>query len=484
MKSAILIAYYFPPEGNAAAYRPLRFARHLPRLEWQVSVVSCLPPSYDRYDPDLLSQLPPNVEVMRVPIRDPWLALQAKRGARIQKRMSRGSAEELQNLRAAHEAPSRAVARSLVRSVEAWCYHPDAAMAWIRPAVQAVVQASSRLRPKVIWATAGPVSCFRVAFLASRQTGVPYVLDFRDGWTITHNDFEAQRPAWARRADRRSMYRMLEGAQAVVFLYESVAECFMGVYGGALPSSKIHIIPNGFDGRIEEFTAPAASDRCVIAYTGTLSSYEYGAFFKALRQFKDDDRAAASKLRVLFVGEGMEAVAQEASQLQLSDIVETTGHKTQQEVLRLQQEAHAMLIFGRPGSMKGHELFAGAKLFGYLRAGRPIVGVLPSDETRRILREVGIRTLADVDSASEIVSVLKDLLNAWSSQQLASLVPDPTACAAFSAEGQTAALDRALQGVSADQSFSPGRVQVPASLRQDIDASRNLWPSFSADQSS
>ena len=67
----------------------------------------------------------------------------------------------------------------------------------------------------------------------------------------------------------------------------------------------------------------------------------------------------------------METVAKEASQLQLSDIVETTGHKTQQEVLRLQQEAHAMLIFGRPRSMKGHELFAGAKLFGYLRAGRP-----------------------------------------------------------------------------------------------------------------
>ena len=416
-----------------------------------------------------------------MPIRDPWLALQAKRGARIQKKVSRSSAAELGCLRTAHEAPGRAFVRGLVRSAEAWCYHPDLAMAWIRPATQAVVQAANRARPRVIWATAGPVSGLRVAFLASKQTGVPYVLDFRDGWTITHNDFEAQRPAWARRADRRSMYRMLKGAQAVVFLYESVAECFMGVYGDALPSSKIHIIPNGFDGPIDKFTAPAASDRCVIAYTGTLSSYEYGAFFKALRQFKDADRAAAMKLRVLFVGEGMEIVDKEVSQLQLSDIVETTGHKTQQEVLRLQQEAHAMLIFGRPRSMKGHELFAGAKLFGYLRAGRPIVGVLPSDETRRILGDVKIRTVADVDSVSEIVGVLKSLLSAWSSHQLASLIPDPTACTAFSADRHAAALDRALQGLSSEQDFSPGRVQVPASLRQELDASRNLWLSFSAD---
>ena len=157
-----------------------------------------------------------------MPIRDPWLALQAKRGTRIQEKVSHSSLmncgifELLMRLRAG-------VRRGLVRSAEAWCYHPDLAMASIRPAAQAVVQAANRARPRVIWATAGPVSCFHVAFFASQQTGVPYVLDFRDGWTITHNDFEAQRPAWARRADRRSMYRMLEGAQAVVFRYESVA---------------------------------------------------------------------------------------------------------------------------------------------------------------------------------------------------------------------------------------------------------------------
>ena len=36
---------------------------------------------------------------------------------------------------------------------------------------------------------------------------------------------------------------MLKGAQAVVFLDESVAECFMGVYGDALPSSRSALFP-------------------------------------------------------------------------------------------------------------------------------------------------------------------------------------------------------------------------------------------------
>jgi hypothetical protein len=40
MKSVVMIAYFFPPEGNVGSYRPLRFARHLPFFGWQPTVIS------------------------------------------------------------------------------------------------------------------------------------------------------------------------------------------------------------------------------------------------------------------------------------------------------------------------------------------------------------------------------------------------------------------------------------------------------------
>ena len=53
-------------------------------------------------------------------------------------------------------------------------------------------------RPKVLLVTGGPWSSFLVAHRAFQRTGVPYVLDFRDSWTLTRNeDFEALRPRWA-----------------------------------------------------------------------------------------------------------------------------------------------------------------------------------------------------------------------------------------------------------------------------------------------
>ena len=120
--------------------------------------------------------------------------------------------------------------------------------------------------------------------------------------------------------------------------------------------------------------------------------------------------------------------------------------------------------------MKGYELFAGAKLFGYLKGGRPIVGVLPPDETKQVLIRVGVRTLADVDSVAEIVAVLQTLIEKWSTGDLASLAPDRKACEAYSSERQTAILVRALEGVPAEKPFIPGAQAIPPSLRHIEDS--------------
>ena len=121
---------------------------------------------------------------------------------------------------------------------------------------------------------------------------------------------------------------------------------------------------------------------------------------------KERNPTRTKQVRFLFVGEGTDALANQAAVAGLSDIIEIQGPKPYAEIAALHREAHALLVLGRPATMKGYELFAGAKLFGYLKTGRPIVGVLPHDETKKVLQRVGSRTLADVDSVSEITSVL------------------------------------------------------------------------------
>lgn len=460
-----MIAYHFPPEGNAGAYRPLRFVRQLPKLGWIPSVVSAIPSQYERNDPALVRMIPPEIEVIRVKAYDLWQAFQASRSRRIQTHSSPSHEHPVGNkLPDGQQNSLRNRLRELVRTAEAYWYHPDMAMPWIAPAVEATVKLCQRKHIDAIWATAGPVSSLVVAKQCSVKTGIPYILDFRDAWTLTYNAFEARQPRWAKRRARHTMYKLLNGARAVIFRYEAEAECFWRAYSGALDSSKIHIIPNGFEPPIEEAVFPTG-EKCTILYAGTLPDYRYDTLFRSLISLKEVDPARATRLRLLFVGEGMESLKKEAAAVGLTDIVETMGPKSYEAIMKLQREAHALLVLGRKSRMKGYELFAAAKLFGYLKAGRPIVGVLPDDETKNVLRRVGACTVADVDSVPDITNILQLIIDHWCAGSLSSLAPDAKACDVYSSEYQTATLASALEGLPAKAPFVPGAQVIPPSLR-------------------
>lgn len=466
-----MIAYGFPPEGNAGSYRPLRFVRQLPSFGWMPTVISAIPNQYERYDPALLSMVPEEVGVVRVKAGDLWQAVQAWRSRRAPRPSIVAESSGPQEDRGKNGF--RAWLREKVHAAEAWWYQPDLAMPWIDRAVNAAVK-QCHCRPiDVIWATAGPVSAFLAAQRSSAKTGIPYVLDFRDAWTITYNKFEASRPSWGTRFARRTMYQLLKGSRAVIFRYDTEAECFWRAYRGALDASRIYIIPNGYESPIEEFIA-SGGDKCTILYAGTLPDYRYDTLLTALSALKQADPDRAKYLRLLFVGEGMGPLARGAAALSLSDIVQTEGPKPYAEITALQRKAHALLVLGRSPTMSGYELFVGAKLFGYLKAGLPIVGVLPRDETRKILHRIGAQTVADVDTVQEITKVLGLVLDSWCKGTLASLVPDPKVCEAYSSERQTATLVRALEGRLPEEPFIPGAQAIPPSLRDVINGEKWL----------
>jgi hypothetical protein len=468
-KRVVMIAYSFPPEGNAGAYRPLRFTKQLPRLGWMPTVISAIPPQYERHDPALSRMVPDEIEVIRINASDPWQTFQAWRSGRLKSGSAPISSGNVTTVANGQDERFRTWLRGIIRTAEAWSYHPDMASPWIKSAVDAAIAVCKRKEISVIWATAGPVSSFYIARLASLKTGIPYVMDFRDAWTITHNEFEARRPLWATRRDRKQMYELLCHAQAVTFRYDIEAECFWRAYRGAPDASKVYIIPNGYELPIEKFTAPRG-ERCIILYAGILSDYRYDSLLTALKILKESDPALAKHLCLRFIGEGMDVIANEAKVLGLSDMIQTTGPKPYAEVAGLQREAHALLVLGRPASKTGYELFAAAKLFGYLKAGRPIIGVLPEDETKKVLLHVGAHTVADVNSTTDIVRILRLVFDNWSLGTLSSLLPDPKACERYSSEKQAEILVRALEGVAPAEPFLPGAQVVPPSLRDRIEA--------------
>jgi glycosyl transferase family 4 len=466
----LMIAYFFPPEGSAGTYRPLRFARQLVKRNWSPVVICAEPYSYERYDPELLALVPSDVEVVRVRARDPWQALQTWRGKRFHAAVAKTSVEVAQQMRAAQYHPIRSFVRRAIRLTEAYYYQLDLAKLWIRPAAATAIKLAKRKRLDVIWASAGPVSAWVVARKIARATGIPYVLDLRDPHGLSYYDAEVRRPDSVMRRMRRTMHRLFEDAQSVVFLFDSVAECYSRAFPDVLDPRKIHIIPNGYEGGIDDSLA-LGGDRLNVLYTGTVVSYRYDTLLHTLAELNGKSPATTQKLRFRFIGEGMEDVARLAAKLGLSNIVETAGPTSHAEITRFEREADALLVLGRLPTITGHELFAGAKVFSYLKTNRPILAVVPGDETRKVLERVGVSTIADADSPAEIAYQLERVLEAWSVGNLPSLLPRRDQCEWYSAERQTDMLVRALTGDRPLQPFVHGRVEVPPSLRGEVLAS-------------
>src|ERR1700736_691932 len=233
MKSVLMIAYWFPPEGNAPVYRPLRFLRNLPAFGWTGGVISG-GNQFERYDRELLNQVPQGTEIIRVADGDLWQSIQRKRSQRLRNTTAGSKSPVAARESAGRTVTVRSRVRGLVRKAESCWYHPDMQRSWIRPAVDATQATCARIRPDVLWATGPPWSAFIVARRAAESTGITYVLDFRTSWTIVPSSFEAMRPAWAQKRDRRMLRDLLGNAQAVTFFYEAEAECFWRLYKDSL----------------------------------------------------------------------------------------------------------------------------------------------------------------------------------------------------------------------------------------------------------
>src|SRR5688572_27652030 len=389
--------------------------------------------------------------------------LQAWRRERIDERLSTARALNEERELAAYRRPFRSCLRRAVRIAEACYYRPDLARSWIGPAIKATLDVCRHNAPDVLWATAGPVSSWIVAREVSERTGIPYVLDLRDPWGLSYHEAEFRTPQWVKRQMRRTMHRSFRGARSIVLLFDTVAKAYSRVLPDALNPARIHIIPNGYEGPLEEF-ASQESGTCSVLYTGTTVGYQYDTLLEALALLRSTDPARAARLRVQFVGEDTDEVRRAAADQRVSDLVETGGPTSQSEISRLQRHANALLVLSRSSAINGYELFAPAKVFGYLKARRPILGVLAQDETRKILAQVGVSAIADVNSRTDICSMLQRLVDGCSQGSPAGFLPDPRKCEVFSAERQTDALIRALEGRSPLQPFVPDSVDLPASL--------------------
>src|SRR5262245_56174144 len=141
---------------------------------------------------------------------------------------------------------------------------PDPAILWCPRAIAAGLAAHRRNKFDLIYATGEPYSDYLTALTLSRITGVPFVIDMRDPWTIA--PYKRERRSAVRRAiERRQERRVLARCSAAVF-----ANRASDLYAERFPAwaSKLHYIPNGYDSADFEGIEPERFKEFTIVHSG------------------------------------------------------------------------------------------------------------------------------------------------------------------------------------------------------------------------
>lgn len=254
----LLVAFYFPPARASGVFRARAIANHLVAHGWDVTVLTAdegfFTETLRQSDPGLLATVSSDVRVVRV----------AFRGRRLDR-----------NLR--HHGWFRGnfpkVADRLLQRVEERRF-PDPYASWIAPAVRAAKAVHDRHRLDVVLATGNPFSSFEVARGVAASTDRPYVLDYRDSWTLNQFSeqpaYEPDSPVW------EAEHRVLSAARRIVY----VNHAQKGWYADRYPhvASRMIVVENGYDAeflRVDgvDGAAPDASHGLRLGYIGTITRH-------------------------------------------------------------------------------------------------------------------------------------------------------------------------------------------------------------------
>jgi len=396
----LFLAYLFPPTGGGGVQRSLKFVKYLPDAGWDPLVLTVKPISYYVYDRSLLDELPSGIHIERTGSLDPL---------RMSAVLMRDGKRAAKAGRVQHNVYSTgSTAVSWYRRVRPYVFFPDTQIGWIPFAVRRGLQLIKRHRPSVIYSPGAPYSSAIAANLLSRMSGLPYVVDFRDGWT---DDSYQTIPTELHRSAHRSLEGMVVTGAAGVCVYgkwlgDRLAERY--------PQSAARIveITNGFDpADLADVTpAPKPSGVRRIVYSGSLFPHHRDALKAVLQAVRHLSEQQRRNLELLFVGQAFDGASGEVSAAGLADTVRFLGYVPHARALSYLLSADASLLLVRSGDRAS----VTGKVFELLAARRPILAAVePEGECARILRLAGAdRWIAPPDDSAAIAARMRDLFAA------------------------------------------------------------------------
>lgn len=407
----LVFPYFFPPVGGGGVQRTTKFLKYLGRAGWTATVVTA-EPEYWIFDRSFERDIPAGTRVERTRSVTAYTALQYVFGTK--KRAAAAAAPTADAPRTAGRRPSGAF-RAL-KSLSDFVLVPDQYIGWVPFALARGRQILREEKPDILYTTSSPDSAHLIGRALARETGLPWVADFRDPWTdrTSYAPPTKLHDRWHHRLE----HAVLREATCVLTTTASTRDDFLDKYPDLDPA-KFHAITNGFDEEdFLEARAEAARRRAArpvdapltLLHTGKLANHRTaGGLFEALAQLRREEPQIAARLRVVQLGPRDSANESFVPRLGLTGLVEFEDSVPYAESIVRQSASDALLLVESTG--KRSEIVIPGKLFEYLGAGRPILALCaPGSEIAGIVESTGAGWVEPPDDIGRLRARLRQLV--------------------------------------------------------------------------
>ena len=387
MKRVLIISYYWPPTGGSGVQRWVKFAKYLPSEGWQPVIYTPENPEQLAVDESLAAEVPEAAEVVKTRIIEPY---------ELYKKLLRRSGHSKE---AVEVNPVNAQNKSLLQKAAMWVrgnlFRPDPRCLWIGPSVRFLKKYLSEHPVDLIVSTGPPQSMHMIGLRLSRETGLPWIADFRDPWTkifyFKHLSMTPATERWHKKMEKK----VLDEASAVVAVSPLVQQEFQ-----AMTDTPVELITNGFD------ECDFSSEPCTQAYGGASQEFTIthtGLFaadgnptvlWDVLTEKCHADEAFRKLLRIKLIGKTDDQILKALKDRGLESSLINMGYQTHSVAVDQQRQASVLILPLR--KEPEYRAVLPGKLFEYLASQRPILGIgQPDGAMAMIVNETGTGTVID-----------------------------------------------------------------------------------------
>ncbi len=367
MKRVLVISYYWPPTGGSGVQRWVKFAKYLPQEGWQPVIYTPENPEQLAVDETLASEIPAEAEIIRTRIVEPY---------ELYKKFLRKSGHSRE---AVEVNPVNAQDKSFLQKAAMWVrgnfFRPDPRCLWIRPSVKFLKKYLEEHPVDLIVSTGPPQSMHIIGMKLARETGLPWIADFRDPWTkifyFKHLAMTRATGRWHKRMEKK----VLDEATAVVAVSPLVQQEFQ-----AMTQTSVELITNGFDecdfedGDKGRSAAGGPDKDFVITHTGLFAADgNPTVLWEVLAEKCSKDPGFKKLLKIKLIGKTDIQITGAIGQAGLAENLIDLGYQPHSRAIAEQQKASLLILPLR--KEPEYKAVLPGKLFEYLASWRPVLGI-------------------------------------------------------------------------------------------------------------